>query len=229
MRGWVRQLLLLPYNAHVATCSPSKQAHCSAARQPHLHGVLCARCAEGLAAGEQHVHEHTQAPPVDRAVVAVGEDVFGGDISRSPTERVRSVAIVQDLGKAKVPDLGVAVVIYEDILGLEVAVDYVVVVQVLERKDDAGDVELGQVLIHALHGRHSGSPSSVEIELRLPCEPRSTLPGVVLCKACLQPVRRTERSRPTVPPRATCKPLLIYMAATLRANATTQCAVPGMK
>ena len=37
--------------------------------------------------------------------------------------------------------------LHEDVLGLEVAVDDVVVVQVFDGQDDLGDVELGDVLL----------------------------------------------------------------------------------
>ena len=61
---------------------------------------------------------------------------------------------VWHLGKAKVAQLDEALQVYEDILRLEVAVDNVVMVQVLQGQHYAANVELCQVLIHALQHLH---------------------------------------------------------------------------
>ncbi len=55
-----------------------------------------------------------------------------------------------DLGKAKVSQLYKALQVYEDILGLQIPVYDVVVVEVLQGQHNGGNVELGQVLIHPL-------------------------------------------------------------------------------
>lgn len=57
------------------------------------------------------------------------------------------------LGEAKVTQLGEALRIDEDVLGLEISVHNVVVVQVLQGQDDGGNVVPGQILRHALHTR----------------------------------------------------------------------------
>lgn len=119
--------------------------------EAHLHRVLRARGAERLPAGEEHIHEHAKAPPVHGAVVPVSKDILGRDVAWGATERVCAVALIEDLGKAKVTELGVAVVVDEDVLGLEVAVHNVALVQVLQGQNDAGNVEPRQGLLHALH------------------------------------------------------------------------------
>ncbi len=55
-----------------------------------------------------------------------------------------------DLGKAKVSQLYKALQVYEDILGLQIPVYDVVVVEILQGQHNGGNVELGQVLIHPL-------------------------------------------------------------------------------
>ena len=57
-------------------------------------------------------------------------------------------------GEAKVAELGVALLVDEDVLGLEVAVHDVVGVQVVKREHNAADVEARQVLLHALQHLH---------------------------------------------------------------------------
>ena len=59
-----------------------------------------------------------------------------------------------DLSKAKVSQLDKALQVYEDVLGLEVTVHDVVVVEVLQGQHNGGNVELGQVLIHPLQHLH---------------------------------------------------------------------------
>lgn len=117
----------------------------------HLHGILRAGRAERLPPGEEDIHKHAEAPPVHGAVVAMRKDVLWSDVSRRPTEGVRAIALIEDLCKAKVADLRVAVVVDEDILRLQVPVNDVVLMQVLQGQHDAGDVEARQQLLHALH------------------------------------------------------------------------------
>ena len=74
--------------------------------------------------------------------------------SIQPLRKPKQEHEVWHLGKAKVAQLDEALEVYEDILGLEVAVDNVVVVQVLQSQHYAANVELGQALVHALQHLH---------------------------------------------------------------------------
>jgi hypothetical protein len=83
----------------------------------------------------------------------VREDVLGGDVARRAAERVRLVAVGEDLREAKVAELDVTRLVDEDVLGLEVAVHDVRLVEVLEREHNARDVEARELLVHALRAR----------------------------------------------------------------------------
>ena len=59
-----------------------------------------------------------------------------------------------NLGKTKVSQLDKALQVDEDVLRLQVTVHNVVMVQVLQSQHNGANVELGQVLIHALQHLH---------------------------------------------------------------------------
>ena len=58
------------------------------------------------------------------------------------------------LGKSKITQLDKALEINEDILWFEIPIHNVVVVQVLQGQHNGANVELGQLLIHALQHLH---------------------------------------------------------------------------
>ena len=87
------------------------------------------------------------------------------------TEQPTQEHEVRHLGKAKVAQLDEALEVYEDVLGLEVAVDNVVVVQILQGQHYAADVELGQVFVHALQHLH----------LHPKCKALHATPHAILC------------------------------------------------
>ena len=136
-----------------------------------FHLVVGARVGEGLLAGEEDVGKDAEAPPVDGAGVAAGEDVLRCDVSGGATEGICLLPGLEHLGKAKVAELGVAPLVDEDVLRLEVAVDDVVSVEVLEGEDDGGDVELGNVFVDALEHFEAlckaGGEQAVGLELHV--------------------------------------------------------------
>mmetsp|Transcript_35567 Transcript_35567/g.92389 ORF Transcript_35567/g.92389 Transcript_35567/m.92389 type:complete len:230 (+) Transcript_35567:529-1218(+) len=78
------------------------------------------------------------------------QHVLGRDVARGATEGVGAHAVLQHLGKSKVAQLDVALLVDEHVLRLQVAVHGVVLMQVGERQCEAAHVKAGQALIHAL-------------------------------------------------------------------------------
>ena len=80
-------------------------------------------------------------------------DHFGGHVLGGPAERVGDFAGVEaGLAESEVSDLDVAVVVDEEVLGLEVAVDDVLLVEVHQTIEDFDEVEASVVLAHPLDG-----------------------------------------------------------------------------
>ena len=90
----------------------------------------------------------TRDAPVDRLVVALGGHDLGRQVVGGTAEGPCDVGHL--LGEAKVGDLEVAVAVEQQVLGLQVAVDDVVRVQVVEGQGDLGGVELGDGVGEAL-------------------------------------------------------------------------------
>lgn len=67
------------------------------------------------------------------------------------------------LGEAEVAKFDEALAVDEDVLGLEVAIDNGVVVQVLQRQHDAGDIESRQALVHPLQHLHLNAHSRCKL------------------------------------------------------------------
>ena len=130
----------------------------------YLDGVLVP---EGRIARQELVYKNPQRPPVHgRGVTLVvydlGREVFGGAaqgvrlvgalaaaVHAASTAATASAA--EALGEAKVDELDVALLVEQEVLGLEVAVGNAVLklVQVLEHEDDLGGVEAGHGLVEA--------------------------------------------------------------------------------
>mmetsp|Transcript_24197 Transcript_24197/g.63890 ORF Transcript_24197/g.63890 Transcript_24197/m.63890 type:complete len:496 (-) Transcript_24197:329-1816(-) len=104
---------------------------------------------EGRLQVDQLVREHAEAPPVHKERVAVPQDDLGREVLGRAADGPRALVRRDDLGEAKVDNLEVAVLVDEQILGLEVAVGDEVVVQVLEGEGDVGRVE-GDVRLREL-------------------------------------------------------------------------------
>ncbi|KAL0607182.1 LOW QUALITY PROTEIN: UPF0764 protein C16orf89 [Plecturocebus cupreus] len=101
----------------------------------------------GVEGREAHGHlvgEHPQGPPVHGLVVAFTQDDLGGQILGGPAQGPSAAPHV--LGKTEVRHLQVALLVDEEVLGLQVAVDEVKRVQVLEGQDDLGGIETGMRL-----------------------------------------------------------------------------------
>mmetsp|Transcript_77581 Transcript_77581/g.240356 ORF Transcript_77581/g.240356 Transcript_77581/m.240356 type:complete len:268 (+) Transcript_77581:2-805(+) len=96
---------------------------------------------EGRVARQHLEDEDAQGPPVHGAAVALGLDDLRRQVLGCAAESPG--AVLDLLGEAEVRDLHVALAVDEQILGLQVAVDDVLGVQVGEGQDDLPCVELG--------------------------------------------------------------------------------------
>jgi len=92
------------------------------------------------------INKDSQGPPVDRLAVTLVEQHLGGDILGSAAKRVGTATGLDDLGETKIGQLAVSVVAQEKILGLQIAVNDVLVVDVLEGEGDLEGVELGLLI-----------------------------------------------------------------------------------
>ena len=84
-----------------------------------------------LRSHEQFAHEDSKTPEVDGSVVASVEYNLWGHIFRGATESPRLVALRNNLGESKVHHLDVALRVKQQVLGLEVPIDYSLAVQVI--------------------------------------------------------------------------------------------------
>jgi hypothetical protein len=88
------------------------------------------------------------ALPVNRLVVALVANNLWCQVVRGTAQCPR---LVRDpLGKAKVSNLQVAVAVQKEVLGFQVSVDDIPLVQVLQGQRDFGGVELGYRIGEAL-------------------------------------------------------------------------------
>ncbi len=107
--------------------------------------------AEGQVAAHELV-EHdacsstgTDGPEVDLQAVAFAFEDLGRHVVRRAEHRegfVDAVFGFEDFGRVHVDEIGVAVVVDHDVLGLDVSVDDVEFVEVLDGEEHAADVEL---------------------------------------------------------------------------------------
>mmetsp|Transcript_47960 Transcript_47960/g.71043 ORF Transcript_47960/g.71043 Transcript_47960/m.71043 type:complete len:574 (+) Transcript_47960:355-2076(+) len=136
-----------------------------AAREPrgereHLGGVddldedsRLVRVHERGATADELVDQDAQGPVVDAPVVTLGQDELRRQVFGSAAKGVGLDAVLQLLGEAEVSDLEVSVRIDEKILGFEVAVGVLLLVDVCETGRDARSVHAGVVLADALRQR----------------------------------------------------------------------------
>jgi hypothetical protein len=87
-----------------------------------------------------HARVEGQSLPVNRLVVAFRGDDFGGQVVGRAAERPCDVGHL--FGETKVGNLEVTMAVEQQVLGLQVAVDDVVRVQVVEGEGDLSGVEL---------------------------------------------------------------------------------------
>ncbi|KAI3480495.1 hypothetical protein L1887_57341 [Cichorium endivia] len=92
---------------------------------------------ERQSAAQHDVQDHAARPDVDLGpgVQPSGDDLGRGVVGAAAA-RLEKVAVGHDVGEAKVADLDVEVLVEQQILGLEVAVDDLVTVAVLHGADD---------------------------------------------------------------------------------------------
>lgn len=113
------------------------------------HGVLVLAVEwrdadEHLVSGDSGLHENAERPPVGLFAVSFLRDDLRRHILRCADDGVRfGVGAGEFLGDTEVSELEVAVGVEQDVFGFEVAVDDVHLVEVLEREEDLGSVELG--------------------------------------------------------------------------------------
>lgn len=107
-----------------------------------VHLVLV-RVVKGRDSNDHLVDEDTQCPPVECLVVSRADNHFGCEILGCSAERIRLFRVfLHNLGQAKVGQHDVPVVIYQNVLRLEVSVDNVGLVEVTDCEGDLCGVEL---------------------------------------------------------------------------------------
>mmetsp|Transcript_23897 Transcript_23897/g.44926 ORF Transcript_23897/g.44926 Transcript_23897/m.44926 type:complete len:298 (-) Transcript_23897:454-1347(-) len=110
----------------------------------------------GVPGGEarQHLKEdHAQVPPVTGGTVPFAVQNFGGKILGGAAQTLGPLdgAVDSLLGEPKVRKLHVTNLVKEDILGLEIAIDDSVGVELLKGQGYLGRVEASHVFGHLLH------------------------------------------------------------------------------
>jgi len=100
----------------------------------------------------QHLlQQHAQQLPVHALAVARLVQHFGRQLRHTAAEgRLARVVLDFLLAEPEVRQLGMALLVQHHIVRLEVALDDVVLVQVLDGQQDLGDLELGRVLVKLL-------------------------------------------------------------------------------
>ena len=107
---------------------------------------------EGGLAHEQRVQDHAQAPHVhlERVTLAGALQDLGRDVVGRPADRALPLAVKLQLGrKPKVADLDVHLDVHHHVAQLKVAVQHVVLVHVLDRRDGLHHDELRLFLAEA--------------------------------------------------------------------------------
>lgn len=99
---------------------------------------------EGVDTRMHLVDENTEGPPVNSFAVTLVKDNLGSNVFRSPANS-EGPAFSEELGKAKVSKLEVAVVADEEIFWFEVPENDVLGVEIFEAGGDDGPVEAGLV------------------------------------------------------------------------------------
>ena len=103
-----------------------------------LHDLLIGLSVEGRHAGEKDVDEDTAGPDVALVVVALVKNL-GGDVVRGAKLLVKWTVRVVDEGGSEINDLDLVellVLLEKDVLGLEIAMDDVVLMAVVDAGED---------------------------------------------------------------------------------------------
>lgn len=105
----------------------------------------------GGKACQQLEQERPEAVVVDLIVVALLEEHLRSHVFRRTAEgKGQEIVCHVGSGEPEVCELDVAIGVYEDVLGLYVSVDDLVLVEVVDGEANLAEVELGLVLGHAL-------------------------------------------------------------------------------
>lgn len=97
-------------------------------------------------------HEHAHRPPIDGFAVSLGLDDLWSEVVGRAAEGPGHI-LGDMLGESKIGDLDVSHRVQQQVLGLEVAVDDCVRVQVFQRQQDLACVESRYVLREPLYER----------------------------------------------------------------------------
>eukprot|EP01137_Pigoraptor_chileana_P022863 Opistho-2@88271 len=104
-------------------------------------------------------NENAQRPPVDGVAVALAQNDLGGEVLGRAAQRPG--AVKHTLGKSKVSNADVSAVVEKQVLGLQIPVDDIKVVQVVESHGDLGGVDTrhgrGEAAVRVQVGEHFAS------------------------------------------------------------------------
>lgn len=105
---------------------------------------------EGVDSGDHLKRKNAEGPPVDGLAVAFIQEDLRGQVLGRAAKRVSAGLAV--LGEAEVSQFQVALLVYQNVFGLQVAINYVEAVQVLKHEGDLGRVKPTQLGRADLHG-----------------------------------------------------------------------------
>ena len=114
----------------------------------HL-GVGGTTSVEGREAHNHFIGKNTQGPPVDGEAVAALNQNLRRQVVRGTTEREGLSVALEDLGQTEICEADVTIFVHQDVLGLQITVDDVFLVQVTEGHCDLNGVEAGSIFIEA--------------------------------------------------------------------------------
>ena len=115
----------------------------------HL-GVAVITCVEGRETNDHFIGEDADSPPIDREGVSRVLQNLGSKIIGSSTERERLCVWLQNFRETEISQANVTIFVHEDVLGLEITVDDLFIVQSADGHADLDSVEPGTVFREAL-------------------------------------------------------------------------------
>jgi len=93
------------------------------------HGIIVI---ERIDSSQHLVGEDAHRPPVDGLAMAFVEEHFGGEVLRRTAKRISARLAI--FGEAEIGELEIALLVNENVLWLEIAVDNVQGVEILEHE-----------------------------------------------------------------------------------------------
>ena len=145
----------------------------------HRIHALCALAMERQGSGEHLVHNNAYSPPIGGEGVTVASQELRCEVSGCSRHFERDLVLEEDPGHAKINDLQVALLIQKQVLQLKVSMHDVLVVEILDAKDELDDEELDLLLVElagllehrgeltAGHERHDEVESFLRLEEHL--------------------------------------------------------------